>query len=125
MRQELGAHAITLNAYMGVDTVKPFLTNSGRGVFVLCKVKGAAGHNIVCCCCFFCFSYFSFLHGIVLKKMAGVELKPRRLDHTLSAGNETVLNVLCVWMDSAAVNGEAAFDDAGRIRLIDDFDLAP
>lgn len=65
MRQELGAHAITLNAYMGVDTVKPFLTNSGRGVFVLCKVKGAAGINIVF---FFLFLVFFVFHGIVFEK---------------------------------------------------------
>ena len=38
--QELGAHAITLNAYMGYDTVKPFLGDPSRGVFVLCKVGG-------------------------------------------------------------------------------------
>lgn len=36
--QELGAHAITLNAYMGVDTVDPFLKDPAKGVFVLCKV---------------------------------------------------------------------------------------
>lgn len=37
--QELGAHAITLNAYMGSDTVKPFLKDPAKGVFVLCKVR--------------------------------------------------------------------------------------
>lgn len=36
--QELGAHAITLNAYMGSDTVLPFLKDPAKGVFVLCKV---------------------------------------------------------------------------------------
>ena len=43
--QELGAHAITLNAYMGVDTVKPFLTDPARGVFVLCKVRWEGGRS--------------------------------------------------------------------------------
>lgn len=36
--QELGAHAVTLNAYMGWDTVEPFLKDPAKGVFVLCKV---------------------------------------------------------------------------------------
>lgn len=39
MPQEVGAHAVTLNAYMGVDTVKPFITDPAKGVFVLCKVQ--------------------------------------------------------------------------------------
>ena len=37
--QELGAHAITLHAFMGSDTVEPFLKDPAKGVFVLCKVS--------------------------------------------------------------------------------------
>ena len=36
---ELGAHAITLNPYLGGEALRPFLTRSDRGVFVLCKTS--------------------------------------------------------------------------------------
>ena len=40
----LGADAITLNPYLGKDSIDPFLSYSGKGVFLLCKTsnKGAA-----------------------------------------------------------------------------------
>lgn len=125
--QELGAHAITLNAYMGVDTVKPFLTNSGRGVFVLCKVKKAAGAcNIVFS--FFAFSLFRFslfvFHGIILK---GRGLNEKHGDSTtLCLSVMKPCRVSCVGMYGAAASrGGAACDNASCIHLIDDFDLAP
>jgi uridine monophosphate synthetase len=42
--QQLGAHAITLNPYLGHDSLKPFLEDTERGVFLLCKTSnpGAA-----------------------------------------------------------------------------------
>ncbi len=41
---ELGAHCITLNPYLGKDSIDPFLTNQEKGVFLLCKTSnpGAA-----------------------------------------------------------------------------------
>ncbi|CAM9223990.1 unnamed protein product, partial [Ectocarpus sp. 13 AM-2016] len=44
--EELGAHAITLNAYMGVDTVDPFLKDPARGVFVLCKTSNKSSNEL-------------------------------------------------------------------------------
>jgi uridine monophosphate synthetase len=40
----LGAHCITINPYLGKDSVDPFITNSEKGVFLLCKTSnpGAA-----------------------------------------------------------------------------------
>lgn len=40
----LGAHAITINPYLGRDSIEPFLADSERGVFLLCKTSnpGAA-----------------------------------------------------------------------------------
>ncbi|MCL4562324.1 MAG: orotidine-5'-phosphate decarboxylase [Chloroflexi bacterium] len=40
----LGAHAITLNPYLGSDSIQPFLSDPRRGVFLLCKTsnRGAA-----------------------------------------------------------------------------------
>ncbi|MEX1143497.1 MAG: orotidine-5'-phosphate decarboxylase [Anaerolineales bacterium] len=40
----LGAHAITVNPYLGEDSVSPFLTDPAKGVFLLCKTSnpGAA-----------------------------------------------------------------------------------
>lgn len=35
----LGADAVTLSAYMGKDTVDPFLAWEGKGVFLLCKTS--------------------------------------------------------------------------------------
>ncbi len=42
--QQLGAHAITINPYLGHDAVEPFLVEAERGVFLLCKTSnpGAA-----------------------------------------------------------------------------------
>jgi uridine monophosphate synthetase len=41
---QLGAHAITLNPYLGGEALKPFLARAERGAFVLCKTSnpGAA-----------------------------------------------------------------------------------
>ena len=40
----LGAHAVTINPYLGHDSIEPFLVNPERGVFLLCKTSnpGAA-----------------------------------------------------------------------------------
>jgi uridine monophosphate synthetase len=35
--EELGAHAVTLNPYLGYDSVQPFLRNSKNGAFLVCK----------------------------------------------------------------------------------------
>lgn len=42
--QTLGAHAITASPYLGRDSLEPFLSDAGRGVFLLCKTSnpGAA-----------------------------------------------------------------------------------
>jgi uridine monophosphate synthetase len=37
--ETLGASAITVNPYMGYDAVYPFLTDPGKGAFVLCKTS--------------------------------------------------------------------------------------
>ncbi len=41
---QLGAHAITLNPYLGKDSIDPFLTYKEKGAFLLCKTSnpGAA-----------------------------------------------------------------------------------
>ena len=33
------AHAVTVNPYLGTDSVAPFLAHEGRGVFVLCRTS--------------------------------------------------------------------------------------
>jgi uridine monophosphate synthetase len=42
--ENLGVHAITLNPYLGKDSIDPFLTYKEKGVFLLCKTSnpGAA-----------------------------------------------------------------------------------
>lgn len=37
--QNLGAHCITLNPYLGKDSIEPFLQYPERGVFLLCKTS--------------------------------------------------------------------------------------
>lgn len=36
-----GAHAVTVNPYMGGDTIEPFLRHPGGSVFVLCRTSNA------------------------------------------------------------------------------------
>lgn len=42
--ETLGANAITVNPFLGLDSIMPFLKNEDKGVFLLCKTsnKGAA-----------------------------------------------------------------------------------
>ena len=41
----LGADAITVNPYMGRDTLEPYLSRSEKGVFVLCRTSNSGGAN--------------------------------------------------------------------------------
>ncbi|MBI3243793.1 MAG: orotidine-5'-phosphate decarboxylase [Chloroflexi bacterium] len=43
---ELGAHAITANPYLGRDSLAPFLSRPDRGVFVLCKTSNPGADEI-------------------------------------------------------------------------------
>ena len=42
---ELGAHALTVNPYMGEDAVAPFLSWADRGVFLLCLTSNAGADD--------------------------------------------------------------------------------
>ncbi|HLE72616.1 MAG TPA: orotidine-5'-phosphate decarboxylase [Anaerolineales bacterium] len=42
----LGAHAITVNAYLGQDSVAPFLTDPAKGVFLLCKTSNPGAADV-------------------------------------------------------------------------------
>jgi orotidine-5'-phosphate decarboxylase len=39
----LGADAITVNPYMGRDTLEPYLSREEKGIFVLCRTSNAGG----------------------------------------------------------------------------------
>jgi len=39
------ADAVTVNPYMGYDTIAPFLRYERRGVFVLCRTSNPSGHE--------------------------------------------------------------------------------
>jgi orotidine-5'-phosphate decarboxylase len=43
---ELGADAVTVNAYLGGDSLEPFFDYSDRGVFVLCKTSNPGAGEI-------------------------------------------------------------------------------
>lgn len=42
----LGANAITVNPYLGHDSIEPFLKNANRGVFLLCKTSNPGSDDI-------------------------------------------------------------------------------
>src|SRR5262245_23477299 len=37
--ENLGAHCITLNSYLGKDSIEPFVQNPEKGIFLLCKTS--------------------------------------------------------------------------------------
>lgn len=43
---KLGAHAITLNPYLGRDSIEPFIQDHERGVFLLCKTSNAGAGDL-------------------------------------------------------------------------------
>jgi orotidine-5'-phosphate decarboxylase len=46
MFEDLGADAVTVNPYMGGDSLEPFFAYRDRGVFVLCKTSNAGAGEI-------------------------------------------------------------------------------
>ena len=42
----LGADCITLNPYLGKDSIEPFLNHSQKGVFLLCKTSNAGSMDV-------------------------------------------------------------------------------
>ncbi len=42
----LGAHCITLSPYLGKDSIDPFIQNSERGVFLLCKTSNSGSGDL-------------------------------------------------------------------------------
>jgi len=44
--EQLGAHAITLNPYLGKDSIDPFLGFAEKGVFLLCKTSNPGASNL-------------------------------------------------------------------------------
>ncbi len=44
--KSLGAHAITLNPYLGKDSIDPFLGYKEKGVFLLCKTSNPGAADI-------------------------------------------------------------------------------
>ncbi|MDQ1344167.1 MAG: orotidine-5-phosphate decarboxylase [Patescibacteria group bacterium] len=40
-----GADAVTVNPYMGCDTIEPFLKHEGKGVIVLCRTSNPGGSD--------------------------------------------------------------------------------
>jgi uridine monophosphate synthetase len=44
--EELGAHAITLNPYLGRDSIEPFIQDREKGVFLLCKTSNPGASDL-------------------------------------------------------------------------------
>lgn len=44
--EHLGAHAITLNPYLGKDSIAPFTQNPEKGVFLLCKTSNPGSADL-------------------------------------------------------------------------------
>ncbi|MEZ5216829.1 MAG: orotidine-5'-phosphate decarboxylase [Ilumatobacteraceae bacterium] len=44
--ERYGAHAVTVNPYLGTDSIEPFLAHTDRGVFVLCRTSNPGGDDL-------------------------------------------------------------------------------
>jgi uridine monophosphate synthetase len=44
--ENLGAHCITLNPYLGKDSIEPFIQNSEKGIFLLCKTSNPGAGDL-------------------------------------------------------------------------------
>ena len=44
--ENLGVDCITLNPYLGKDSIEPFINNSEKGVFLLCKTSNAGSMDL-------------------------------------------------------------------------------
>jgi uridine monophosphate synthetase len=44
--ENLGAHCITLSPYLGKDSIDPFIQNSEKGVFLLCKTSNRGSGDL-------------------------------------------------------------------------------
>jgi uridine monophosphate synthetase len=44
--ESLGAHCITLSLYLGKDSIDPFIQNSEKGVFLLCKTSNPGSGDL-------------------------------------------------------------------------------
>jgi uridine monophosphate synthetase len=44
--EHLGAHCITLNPYLGKDSIDPFIKNHEKGVFLLCKTSNPGSGDL-------------------------------------------------------------------------------
>ena len=44
--ENLGVHGITLSPYLGKDSIEPFIQNSEKGVFLLCKTSNAGSGDL-------------------------------------------------------------------------------
>lgn len=44
--QTFGADSVTVNAYMGSDTLQPFLAHKDKGVFALCKTSNPGSNDL-------------------------------------------------------------------------------
>ena len=44
--ETLGAHCITLSPYLGKDSIEPFIQNSEKGIFLLCKTSNPGAGDL-------------------------------------------------------------------------------
>ncbi|MCX4160444.1 MULTISPECIES: orotidine-5'-phosphate decarboxylase [Paraburkholderia] len=44
--ERYGADAVTVNPYMGFDSIEPYLEHDGKGVIVLCRTSNAGGSDL-------------------------------------------------------------------------------
>jgi len=44
--ERYGADAVTVNPYMGKDSVEPYLQHKGKGVIILCRTSNPGGYDL-------------------------------------------------------------------------------
>ncbi len=93
--QRYGANAVTVNPYMGADSIEPYLDSSAHGVFLLCRTSNAGG-------------------GDLQNLMLGDPLRQRLFEHvaTLAQGRWNVSGQL------GLVVGATFPDELARVRAL-------
>ena len=85
--ENLGVHCITLNPYLGKDSIDPFIRNSEKGVFLLCKTSNPGAGD---------------LQDLTLESGEPLHIHVARLAQTWNTGNNIGLVVGATYPETLA-----------------------
>jgi uridine monophosphate synthetase len=93
--EELGVHCITLSPYLGKDSVEPFIQNSEKGIFLLCKTSNPGAGD---------------LQDLILESGAPLHIHVAKLAQTWNTKNNVGLVVGATYPETLAHVRAAAPD---------------